>query len=172
MIIKGLPNFQKKALKSVLSKDKIDGAFEIQFADRISLKRLNSLWYGGNVVDVKYKGYTFHIEAIGDVYADLYLAHNNEHLCYAKDKNNNGNFGSQMLSYFRSDKTLLAALRGESSKYRLEMQHNNWWECFVTDPQGGSHDLMWSLDDDNLLHAISSVIKALDSTIDSLESKE
>jgi len=169
MIISGLPLFQRKALKGVLEKRVDDQNCEIHFTDQISLRRLSSLWYGGNVAEVKYKGYIFHIDAIGDVYADLYHVHDDRHLCYVKDKNNNGNFGSEMLSYFRSDKTLYEALGEAPHKYHLKMQDNNWWECFVTDPQEDFHDLMWALDDDNLFDAIGNVLKSMDEMIDYIE---
>lgn len=169
MKIKGLPRFQNAALEKVLSKRNLKGEFAIQFVGSISLRRMDSLWYGGDMVEVKYKGYSFHIEAIGDVYADLYTAPDNRQLCYVKDKNNNGNFSSEMLSYFRSDRALTAVLSGESHRYRLDMQHNNWWECFVTDPKGVYHDLMWNLDEDNLFHAIAEVLCGADEVISDME---
>ena len=168
MKIKGLPFGQWLILKAFLIKRRIRGDFELRFKDWISIARLDCLWYGGSMVDVKYRGYTFHIEAIGDVYADLYSVQDDSHLCYVKDKNNNGNFGSEMLSYFRTDKALSETFHEPPKKYVMEMQHNNWWECFVTDSQGVFHDLMWALDDDNLFYAISCVINSLDETINDL----
>ena len=169
MTITGLPRFQRKAMREFLGKRNTDGDYELHFEDSISLRRLSSLWYGGGMVNVKYNGYTFHIEAIGDVYADLYSTRNDRHIAYVKDKYNNGNFGSEMLSYFRSDTSLEKILAGEHHRYRLEMCHNNWWECFVTDPQGVFHDLMWALDQDDLFEGIEAVLNSLDATINDLE---
>ena len=121
MKIKGLPFGQWLLLKAFLIKRRIRGNFELQFKDWISITRLDCLWYGGSMVDVKYKGYTFHIEAIGDVYADLYSVQDGSHLCYVKDKNNNGNFGSEMLSYFQSDEMLYDALSDDPQVFRLDM---------------------------------------------------
>ena len=125
MKIKGLQPYHRKALLKNISAAHINGGFEICFNDSISLRRLDCLWYGGNVTDVKYKGYTFHIEAIGDVYAVLYTVRDEKQLCYVKDKNNGGYFSSEMLLYFRSDKVLHNSLGDDPKKYRLELEHNN-----------------------------------------------
>jgi hypothetical protein len=130
---------------------------------------MNSLWYGGGVVNVRYKGYTYHIEAIGDVYANLSSVCDDHHLCYIKDKNNNGNFGSEIIDYIRSDKTLEDALGASPRRYRLYMENSNWWECFVTDPQGEFHDLMLNLDADKLFDAIADVLTNLDEIIKYME---
>lgn len=172
MKIKGLSSFHRIALKQKLAQANIFNDLEISFEDSISLLRLSSLWYGGGMVNIKYKGYTFHVEAIGDVYANLYSVGSERHLCYVKDKNNNGNFGSEMFSYFRSDKILEDALSVQPRIYRLEMQHNNWWECFVTDNSGVFHDLMWALDEDNLFKAIIEAINGFDDTIRYLEEEK
>jgi len=169
MKIKGLPFRQWLILKAFLFRRRIRGDYELRFKDWISIIRLDSLWYGGSMVDVIYKGYTFHIEAIGDVYADLYSVQDGRHLCYVKDKNNNGNFGSEMLSYFQSDETLHDALSENPKVFRLDMQHGNWWECFCTDPAGNFHDLMWNLDEDNLFKAIAEALGGLDEVIKNLE---
>lgn len=169
MKIFGLKPYHRRMLRKSISETHIDGNIQILFTDKISLKRLDCLWYGGNVAEIKYKGYTFHIEATGDVYAVLYTAHSDKQLCYVKDKNNGGYFSSEMLSYFRSDKVLYNLLGNDPKRYRLELEHNNWWECFVTDPAGNFHDLMWNLDEDNLFKAVNDVLGGLDETIKSLE---
>jgi len=169
MKIKGLKQYHHRVMRKSISKEHSNKNIEICFNDSISLRRLDCLWYGGNVVDIKYKGYTFQIEAVGDVYVDLYSARGGKHKCYVKDKNNGGNLISEMFSYFRSDKVLHNTLSDEPKRYRLEMQHGNWWECFVTDPAGRFHDLLWALDEDNLFKAIGEVLAGLDEIIEILE---
>ncbi|MCL2578152.1 MAG: hypothetical protein FWE27_08920 [Defluviitaleaceae bacterium] len=165
MKIKGLPAFQRKALKKNLRKNTYDDEFEICFNDSISLRRLHSLWYGGNVVDVKYKGYTFHIEASGEVRCNLNRTNNDNPVCYLKDKSKNGVFDYEMLSYIRFDKTLYKTLNHEHRKFYLEMYNNNWWECFITDDKGVFHDIMWTLDNDDLFISVANVIENFDEMI-------
>ena len=177
MKIKELPSYQRKALLASLAKNQADADCEIEFTDKISLRRLSSLWYGGSVAEVHYKGYIFCVDAIGDVYADIHPANvapeDREYpLAYVKDKNNGGYFSNEMLCYLRSDAALSAALGGTHPKYCLEMDHNNWWECFVVDPEGVKHDIMWALDDDNLFDAIAGVIIGMDDAIFGLAPEE
>ena len=167
--VKGLSRFHKTALNKLLKECDIADKIEIKFNDTISLHRLHSLWYGGNMADVKYKGYTFHIEARRDIYAYLYTTKSKRRVCYVKDKCNNGNFGAEMVSYIRSDKTLYKALNGEHHLYELILDHNNWWECFVTDPNDQFHDLMWCLNEDNLFLTFNEVFDNLDETIKYIE---
>ena len=165
MKIKDLPLFQRAALKQSLTKKNLHKNCVINFNGSISLKRMSSYWYGGNMADVIYKGYTFHIEAIGDVRAYLFSKHSDKQLCYVKDKNNVGAFKHEMAPYFRSDKSLDKLLRSKHHLYDLEIEDNNWWECFVTDPQGKFHDIMWALDSDSLFDAIDEVLDSLDEMI-------
>jgi len=169
MKIIGLPRFQREALRKHLAMCKVDGDCELHFVNSISLKRLHSLWYNGEVAIIKYKGYTFHIEARGDIRAHLNSVHDDHTVVYVKDKGNNGNFGSEMLSYIRSDKTLNKMSAHEHPRYYLECGDHNWWECAVTDPQGVFHDLTWVLDEDNLFYGIAEVLEHLDETIKELE---
>jgi ABC-type cobalt transport system substrate-binding protein len=167
MEIKGLKKFHKTALKNrLIEKDIKAGDFEIEFKQSISLKQLHCLWYGGGVVDIKYKNYIFHIEAIGDVIGDLYSKNGDEWLCRFKDKRNGGCFCDFVRPYFNTDKELNSAKDGEHRLYRLQVDYNNWWECLVEDPQGKIHDLMWNLDNDDLFDAIGEVLGILDEMID------
>jgi hypothetical protein len=167
MKIKGLSIFQQAVLKIYLPYSK---KTEIQFNDSISLKRLDSLWYGGNVVDIKYEGYTFHIEALGDVYADLYAKNSDELICCVKDKNNGGLFKQEIASYFRSDKDITDAENEKHLLYDLNIKNNNWWECSLTDPQNNLHDLTWSLGSNNLFEAIDEVLDGMNEAISTAES--
>ena len=58
-------------------------------------------------------------------------------------------------------------------RYRLDMEHNNWWECFVYTPEGEFHDMMWALDSDHLFEGVEVVLSAMDSVMkDITENKE
>ena len=182
MKIKGLLPFQRRMLQRCLAKNNVDGDFNIEFTYKISLRRLSSLWYGGGVAEIYYKGYVFNVEAIGDVYAELYrvkgvpgedsvFTEYGNLIAYVKDKGNGGYFSNEIPPYLRSDKTLNKALGKTHPKYSLEMDYNNWWECFGTDPAGNFHDLMWNLGEDNLFLAIAEVLNGLDETIKNLEEK-
>ena len=91
--------------------------------------------------------------------------HSNKEVCHVKDKINAGVFRHEMFPYFRSDKVLDKILEGEHHLYYLAIENNNWWECFVTDPQGKFHDLMWALNDNDIFNAINEVLENLDDTI-------
>ena len=154
----------------------MDVDYVIRFTDRISLRRMDSLWYGGNVAEVRYNGYVFSIEAIGDIYAALYPAKygsedENRRLAYVKDKRNGGGF-NEMLPYLRSDKALRDASGEQPVKYCLEMEHGNWWECFITDPNGDEHDLMWDLGGNSIFDAIAETIAGMDEAIKNLEEEK
>ena len=139
---------------------------EIIFVEKIESYRQHSLWYGGGTVEIKYQGYTFSIDAIGDIRA--LLCEDDIELAYVKDKCNNSNFYCQMLSYLKSDKELLQALDGKHELYKLSLEDSNWWECSVTDEKGVWHDLAWCLDSDYLLDAVVEVLANMDSVIDEM----
>ena len=101
--IKDLSPFYRKALKKVLTghNDNEDNKkIEICFNDNISLRRMSSLWYGGNIVDIACQGYTFHIEAVGDVLAYLWKSNSDNLAAYVKDKNNSGKFGEEIMNSY------------------------------------------------------------------------
>jgi hypothetical protein len=120
-------------------------------------------WYGGQCAKIEHNGYIASIEAIGDVYAEY--APNGECECYVKDKNNVGWFYNEMRGYIESDKELYEAINNGD----LIIDYNNWWECFIIDPQGNFHDLMWALDSDYLDDAIKEVKFSLDKMIKYIE---
>ena len=126
-------------------------------------------WYGGEMATIEAGGYKFHIEAIGDVYADLFkpssltdeaLDWDNciEHI---KDKRNGGAFGEIISYYIKNDEELAKLMDDGHPVYRLKLDYANWWECSVTDPEGSWHDLMWNLDATGLNDAIEEVLEAL-----------
>lgn len=135
----------------------------LTITDIIDDKHLSHFWYGGQCAKIEHKGYIASIEAIGDVYAEY--APNGEYKTHIKDKNNAGVFYHEMCSYIRDDAELYKAIENED----LVFDHNNWWECFIIDPQGNFHDLMWNLDADFLGEAIEEVKAGLDEMIKYIE---
>lgn len=82
-----------------------------------------------------------------------------------KDKNNTGLFGSEIQAYIKTDKSLYVALNGAHTRYKLILDHNNWWEGFAIDPDGNFLDLMWCLDSDCLFDAVVEVLQEMDGVI-------
>jgi len=136
---------------------------EIIFIQDIMHGKKSHYWYGGKVVEIEYKGYTFSIEAVGDVKATLYK--DGEPFAYIKDKGNNGYFDSEMSPYIENDEDLYDLI-GHGD---LIFDNNNWWECYVVDRTGQFHDLMWALDSSNIYDAIEEVADHADEVIEEIE---
>lgn len=132
---------------------------KVTIMDYIDDEHKSHYWYGGQCAKIEYKGYIFSIEAIGDVYCDY--VKDGRVLEYIKDKNNAGVFYNEMNYHLKNDNELYEAI----DKEELIFDHNNWWECFVIDPSGEFHDLMWDLDSSYLDEAIEEVKERLDETI-------
>ena len=130
---------------------------EVVFIQKIEEQRALHYWYGGKVAKIKHKGFTFSIEAVGDVIGRLYDENDNE-IAYIKDKNNGGYFENEMQYYIKDDTILLDLL----DKNKLVFDYNNWWECFVIDDKGNFHDLMWVLDSTHVYGAIDEVMYDVD----------
>lgn len=150
-----------KVMLDVLKEARNWGA-EIDFSQVVTDNKQHHFWYGGEVAEIKYKGNVFLIEAIGDV--RLSLIENNKEVAYVKDKNNQGNFYHVMNSHVKDDKELEKLLEEHYSfsdrtdgKY-LDIENNNWWECFIIDENGKHHDLMWNLESSNFKEAVVEVL--------------
>lgn len=146
---------------------------ELQFHCEVSEEKQNSLWYGGEVVTILKDGYKFHLHANGDVIGSLYRSKGIigpvSLLFYIKDKSNMGDFGMELSHYISTDKELNVLtdalsdgqLKKDGFIYKLELSNNNWWEVFVTSPDGKWHDLMCDLGSDKLADAIIEVIASI-----------
>ena len=146
--------------------ESLDSFFDIEIIEKIRKKQYSSLWYGGEIARIRYKGCTFDLHACGDVRAILTRkGEPDDELLYVKDKNNAGVLRKELLPYVRTDRALYAAINGQHEKYHLELLNNNWYECFVTDPSGQFHDLMWALNSDHALEAIAEVVCGMDEVI-------
>ena len=136
---------------------------EVKITDYIDDQHNAHYWYGGQCAVIKYKGYTFSIEATGDVY--WYTNKNGQVSECWKDKNNSGRFYSEMCDEYANDTALYDAI--ESGE--LVFDYNNWWECFVYDKDGEFYDLMWDLDSIRLDDAIEEVKANIKSVIQNIE---
>lgn len=133
---------------------------ETTFIQKIQENKASHYWYGGKVVEIKHKGFTFSIKAVGDMYATLF-DENNVEIAYIKDKNNGGWFDNEMSRYIKNDEMLYDLI----DKNKIVFDFNNWWECFVIDDKGYFNDLMWSLDCINIYDAIEEVKNSIDDVI-------
>ena len=136
---------------------------KVTIIDLIDDQHKSHYWYGGQCAKIEYKGYTFSIEAVGDVY--WYCNKDGDISDCYKDKNNSGRFYGEMSYYYKNDDELYEAI----DKGELVFDYNNWWECFVYDKNGEFHDLMWDLDASNLDEAIEEVKENIKGVIQNLE---
>lgn len=146
---------------------------ELQFCREIPKEKQNSLWYGGEVVTILKDGYKFHLYANGDVIGELYRSKGIigpvSLLFYIKDKSNMGDFGIELAQYISTDEELGvltdATSDGQLKKdgfiYKLSLTDNNWWEVFITKPDGSYHDFLYELESNKLSDAIIEVIDSI-----------
>ena len=150
----------RKAVKHLLED------VSVVFNEKIRARQYRSLWYGGEVAVIRYKQYKFLLSATGDVYANLMdKADDSRSLFYVKDKNNGGFLADELIPYIKTDTELYAAMCGTHKRYLLELDYNNWWECFLVDPEGNFHDLMMALDSDGVFDAVAEILAEMDEII-------
>ena len=138
----------------------------VEFTDTTMPKKHDCLWYGGEVAVIHYRQHRFILSAIGDVYANLLDKQDGDRsIFYVKDKNNSGYLADEPYPYIKTDKELVAAIDGSHRRYHLVLDHNNWWECFLMDPEGEFHDMMLALDSNDIFDAIAEIIAACDEII-------
>lgn len=136
---------------------------KVTIKDSIDNEHRSHYWYGGQCATIEHKGYIASIEAIGDIYVEY--APNGEYKYHVKDKANAGWLYGELRNDIKNDKELYDAIDNGD----LIVDNNNWWECFIYDPQGNFHDLMWALDADYLDDAIREVKFSLDKMIKYIE---
>lgn len=88
----------------------------------------DSLWYGGRVASINYKGAEITIAAYGDVICDLVDRKSGKSVAYVKDKSNSGSFYHEIVSKVKGDNELRDIVRGTHPKYTLDLDCGNWWE--------------------------------------------
>lgn len=155
------------SINELVDKAKKVGA-KLTFIDNPMPSKESSLWYGGKVADITYKGYIFHLEAIGEIRASLNLVDKAGfpilELANVVDKNSGGEFANEMCKYIPSDKMLFELYEETATPLplsqknkkalciptsaiaygKLDLHMLNWWEITVTLPEGRYiNDLDW-----------------------------
>lgn len=161
-----IKDFNKKC-KALFRKAKKIGVELSFYPENFNHRRLNCLWYGGELATIKVsETFVIELNVYGDVYAYLFDG-NDDVLARVKDKNNMGVFGDEMLPYIKTDKQLQKAI--DSGK--LELDHNNWIEYDgvikknANDERGTFIDLGMICDnilDDNILTAIEQALDSIE----------
>lgn len=96
--------------------------------------RRHSLWYGGDVLVIPYRGWRTTLRAAGDV--DLIVQDRQTGQHYeVKDRSCHGIFGEKFFSTVLNDDDILRMLEHDESPHNrfrlLENTDTNWWEAFV-----------------------------------------
>ena len=142
--------------------------YEIEILqDKIDDDHQDSLWYGGRIAEISYKGYTFIVGAYGDVRATL-LDENENEIAYVRDKNNRGWFYNEMSPFIKSDNELYEL----ENKGLLELENNNWFEVLIDGPDGEQYDLGWVTADFSYDSAIQEVLDNMKDVIKDIESNQ
>lgn len=111
----------------------------------ISAGRQLSLWYGGDVLELKYKNAVVTMAANGDVIATYRPEDENLSDIHIRDKSNHGVFAERLAKHIRDDteltrlKELAQKRMGEDTDGLgpetpgpwLHLDSSNWWEAFV-----------------------------------------
>jgi len=130
----------------------------------------SSFWYGGNMSTISYKGYEFHLEAIGDIRV-VHIPFDGAEPTWYADKNNSGAMYEYFNQIFPTDKELYEAINNVGTKKfpHLEVGNNNWYEVMITAPDGKNYDYMWVLDNDNYFDAMEEIVASMDDYIQDIE---
>ncbi len=148
----------------------VEGEIEIDFIENFDedfKTRRHCYWYGGCMVEIKYMGYRFCIEACGDMYAVL-EDKNGQEIVRVKDGMQSGKFYDEMHLYFDTDEQLNKLLEGNplqggiADGAKLFVDYNNWWEAFVIDPQTGESIMSLCLDSNDLFEAVQELVELCD----------
>ena len=125
--------------------------FTLDVYQHIDRKHRNVLWYGGVIAVVEYKGYTFSLEARGDIDATL-LSKDGEVIQASQDKTNSGGFYADMKDYLVDDDALVNACNvgADDIETVLWLKEENWLEVFIRDSCGNFFTETWEIDDDNI----------------------
>jgi hypothetical protein len=156
-----------KVEKVIPSKDE----YTVRVSQVLYPNRHSSFWYGGNMATIHYKGYQFHLEAIGDIRVVYIPSEGAEPEWYA-DKNNGGQFYEWFADRIPTDKDLYKAINNVATKNypQLEIGNNNWYEVMITAPDGKNYDYMWVLENDQYYEAIEEIVADMQKYIDDIES--
>lgn len=155
----------KKKCRALFQKAKKLGVELIFSPEYFNHRRLNCLWYGGDLATIKVSDtLSIELDVYGDVVAVL-LDKNNDELARVKDRNNAGSFSDWMLPYIKTDKQLKKVLRDG----RLVLDYNNWIEydgVLKTENSDTGRFIELGIICDNVLD--DDILKAIDEALDSV----
>jgi len=137
-------------------------SYSIAFQVPVNLYRQDSLWYGGTVAEIYYKGFTFSVEAVGDIRAYLHDIVTDTQVFDVKDRYNGGALSGAMLPYVKSDKALEKALSENHGRYQLHLESRNWWEVFGMDNNSTWLNETWLVYSEGILSAVVDALSGID----------
>ena len=125
---------------------------------------LDSVWYGGYLGGLKYKGYELSLEVHGQVLICGFM--NGKDFEYVNRLGNGAmsmGASDHLRTAFKSDAELWdAANAGEDAENKIEFCENNWVEAFVKDPDGYWSEGVVVDDADDVLDACGHISKWID----------
>ncbi len=136
--------------------EKLGAVLDIDPEIFIDDDHLDTIWYGGDIGSIRYKGYELTVAVHGDVVLSWQKAGREE---YYSNRSNSGAMSMQAsdtLRYaFKSDKELLDAIQNGVVEY----DENNWVEIFVKGPGEQYCSTTGVIDDtaDNVLESMCDV---------------
>ena len=173
-IIDGCAESYYRRCRALFDKAKNLGV-KLEFeAGAYSPKRLDCLWYGGNIAEIKVtEEMSISIDANGAVITRL-LDDDGEELVYSKDEANHGRFEDNMLPYLKSDKQLKEVI----DNGKLVFINNNWIEYggYILNKETGKREFIElsevadNIVDNDILEAINQVLDSLDQIIFEIKS--
>ena len=162
---------QEALLRFYLSKTGIPkGKIEIYFEQKIANGKCNCLWYGGNMVTIIYKDYSFFIDVLGDVIVSLQAKDDLHEIARVKDKSNSGIFMDEMSGYIEDDIRLGLLIANKDPEYILNIDNNNWFEIGVQNnknEEGFGYGTV--LNADSVLEAVVETVSGMEGYIKAIE---
>ena len=181
---------KNEVLRRLYEKAKNIGAeLKINNPEKLHTDRRDVLWYGGEIARVNHKGYSFILNAEGNVVANLSsIGETADTDIYERvsDTDNRGEFFDIMFPHIDNDATLRALQEGgalhipvenpltgqiEARPYELVIINNNWWEIEVLDSNGRFYNPEWICETDNWDDAIEELIDGVTELVERLEKK-
>lgn len=182
---------KNEVLNKLYEKAKNIGAeLKINNPEKLHTNRRDVLWYGGEIARVNYKGYSFILNAEGNVVANLSSigeTADTDIYEHVSDTDNKGEFFDIMSPHIDNDTTLRSLQEGgtlhipvenpltgqiETRPYELVIINNNWWEIEVLDSKGRFYNPEWICENDSWDDAIEELIDGVADLTEQLEKKQ
>ena len=165
--VKAINEFERSILNQLEERGVDVGLLSLDVLHYIDDEHQYCVWYGGPVAMVEYKGYTFSLEAHGDVICSL-LDDNGNEVLHVTDKGNEGGFYHVMKDEIDND-TEFDCLCDEG---HLVLNANNWFEVFIEDPHGERSLISEVCNSDNLEECILEMVESMDLMIADVEAQK